>query len=861
MVKNEPPVAQIDNLQHEFDLNSNLEFDPLKTSSHFDSRPTALLADPHQHLEHKTRQKSSNYSNNQLCPPPTAQGLALSMSRQVGGQQPSTTPTRTTTTASVDMQPVAANIQRAPPPPSQLFQSRTNATSDSNTTTNQGATPGAANQTAQILCKVCGDKASGYHYGVTSCEGCKGFFRRSIQKQIEYRCLREGKCHVIRLNRNRCQYCRFMKCLSVGMSKDCKYYHRNRPVRYGKGASSSSAAPGTNNGNTFNKTRRPPATNQTSDRHLSGAENETRPVGGSVHDTSCPTGSGASLVFAPQWCDSIENPAPIGEHRASTSADFGSSIDFNPPVQQQHHSSDIFQSPASFELPQVNRQQHVEPKPPIDQLEELYNLEQDYFFSSSSSAISALASTVLTIPKSEQQDNAKSEPNQLVLGHDDVLIETRTTPGKQQQRISAQNYAKQLDENDDRLKQLSQRFTAGNEPNHQDEKKLSLDDQTGVCEPANLEDESQSTGSLVGCSGSESEQQYFGFMQDSSEPKSLVCEPSDDRLALMASDSQGELVFEITDQVHLDGLELDKLIEAIGLAHQNTCCFLKSEPKAGGFHERRPISSLPAIAGLHEQYLYRHHCNEHNSPTSSILHGSAGSSASSVSSRSESSGDGSPVHTGHHHQHHHHHSQFITGSPEALMPRTGDILQQQQQLQPPHQSSSTESSLVRQSSSSPGVVNSIGKKSASPGLSADKTHLTDESYRIHLWQEYALLISPSIQQIVEFAKQVPGFLALNQLDQLLLIKRGFFEMWLVTIAGMFNCNDNTLTFADGTYIEREQLDLMFDKTFSTIAFNFSITFNQLCLDDTEIGLISAIILLQPSKYSFWSDLCDRFKPY
>ena len=50
----------------------------------------------------------------------------------------------------------------------------------------------------------------------------QGFFRRSIQKQIEYRCLRDGKCMVIRLNRNRCQYCRFKKCLAVGMSRDCK---------------------------------------------------------------------------------------------------------------------------------------------------------------------------------------------------------------------------------------------------------------------------------------------------------------------------------------------------------------------------------------------------------------------------------------------------------------------------------------------------------------------------------------------------------------------------------------------------------------------------------------------------------------
>ncbi|XP_066842230.1 nuclear receptor ROR-gamma isoform X2 [Anser cygnoides] len=77
-----------------------------------------------------------------------------------------------------------------------------------------------------IPCKICGDKSSGIHYGVITCEGCKGFFRRSQQGSLSYACSRQQNCPIDRASRNRCQHCRLQKCLRLGMSRDAVKFGR-----------------------------------------------------------------------------------------------------------------------------------------------------------------------------------------------------------------------------------------------------------------------------------------------------------------------------------------------------------------------------------------------------------------------------------------------------------------------------------------------------------------------------------------------------------------------------------------------------------------------------------------------------------
>lgn len=99
------------------------------------------------------------------------------------------------------------------------------------------------------ICAICGDRSSGEtltqiltflfsagsssnrwatlsgkHYGVYSCEGCKGFFKRTVRKDLTYTCRDNKDCPIDKRQRNRCQYCRYQKCLAMGMKREGDLY-------------------------------------------------------------------------------------------------------------------------------------------------------------------------------------------------------------------------------------------------------------------------------------------------------------------------------------------------------------------------------------------------------------------------------------------------------------------------------------------------------------------------------------------------------------------------------------------------------------------------------------------------------------
>lgn len=68
-------------------------------------------------------------------------------------------------------------------------------------------------------CKICGGLATGYHFGVITCEACKAFFRRALIHNHNYKCIKDDDCEITDKKLGNCSACRLHKCFAYGMSK------------------------------------------------------------------------------------------------------------------------------------------------------------------------------------------------------------------------------------------------------------------------------------------------------------------------------------------------------------------------------------------------------------------------------------------------------------------------------------------------------------------------------------------------------------------------------------------------------------------------------------------------------------------
>ena len=89
--------------------------------------------------------------------------------------------------------------------------------SPNSTSNGLNGTNGLGDGQQPMICMICEDRATGLHYGIITCEGCKGFFKRTVQNKRVYTCVADHECVITKQQRNRCQYCRFQKCLRQGM--------------------------------------------------------------------------------------------------------------------------------------------------------------------------------------------------------------------------------------------------------------------------------------------------------------------------------------------------------------------------------------------------------------------------------------------------------------------------------------------------------------------------------------------------------------------------------------------------------------------------------------------------------------------
>ncbi|GFY07594.1 probable nuclear hormone receptor HR3 [Trichonephila clavipes] len=118
----------------------------------------------------------------------------------------------------------------------------------------------------------------------------------------------------------------------------------------------------------------------------------------------------------------------------------------------------------------------------------------------------------------------------------------------------------------------------------------------------------------------------------------------------------------------------------------------------------------------------------------------------------------------------------------------------------------------------------------------------------HLWLDCAGRLTTIIQQIIEFAKMVPGFMKLSQDDQIVLLKSGGFELSIIRMSRYYDLASRSVLYGESllpaeAFITSESIEMKLVNN----AFAFARSIAEVKLTDTELALYSAYVLLSPDR--------------
>jgi nuclear receptor subfamily 1 group F protein 4 len=116
------------------------------------------------------------------------------------------------------------------------------------------------------------------------------------------------------------------------------------------------------------------------------------------------------------------------------------------------------------------------------------------------------------------------------------------------------------------------------------------------------------------------------------------------------------------------------------------------------------------------------------------------------------------------------------------------------------------------------------------------------------WLECASRLTNVIQQIIEFAKMVPGFMKLSQDDQIVLLKAGSFELSCLRMSRYYDLTNEQVLFGEGlmpmdAFLTQDSTELKL----VTQAFELAKYIAEMKLTEAELALFSAFTLIAPDR--------------